>query len=215
MAFTHGLKWTGRDRSERLTGLGLARLPNCSESIRDLPGSFINEKLGRETLMWVVAASLISLMAIALLVGFHTGPHTHVLASAFGVIAAIWLVVMASEGRSLPLIIVLLIAVLLVSIGVGVLAWKGMSGQSTVGIGSRWSAIEGASGKAVTDLDPEGIVRVRGEDWSAQTLNGTVRAGGRVQVVNARGVHLEVWGEEIDPLPKPGIQGTASDGSQQ
>jgi len=169
---------------------------------------------GRETLMWVVAASLISFMAIALLVGFHTGPHTHVLASAFGVIAAIWLVVMASEGRSLPLVIVLLVAVALVSIGVGVLAWKGLSGQAAIGIGSRSSPIEGAEGKAVTDLDPEGIVRVRGEDWSAQTLNGVVRAGSRVQVVNAKGVHLEVWGEESDTLPKPRNQGTTSDGSQ-
>src|ERR1035438_10862133 len=102
--------------------------------------------------MWVVAGSLIALMAISLLVGFHTGPHTHVLASVFGVVAAIWLVVMASEGRSLPLVIVLLIAVLLVSVGVGALAWRGLSEQRKVGVGSRGASIEGAQGKAVTDL---------------------------------------------------------------
>ena len=165
--------------------------------------------------MWIVAMSLISLMAIALLAGFHTGPHTHALSSGLGVVAAIWLVIMAAEGRSLPLIIVLLVAVVLVSVGVGVLAWKGLQGGAAIGVGARPSSLEGEQGKAVTDLDPEGIVRVRGEDWSAQTLNGAIAAGGRIQVVNARGVHLEVWGEENDAGQRPGIQGTASEGSQQ
>ena len=63
-------------------------------------------------------------------------------------------------------------------------------------------SLEGAEGVAVGDLTPEGIVRVRGEEWSAVSVNGDVRAGCRVQVLRALGVHLEVWGEESEALPR-------------
>jgi membrane-bound serine protease (ClpP class) len=163
--------------------------------------------------MWIVAGVLIVLMLVALLAGFHTGPHTHVVAGVLGAVSAIWLVIMASEGRSLPLVIVLLVAVVLVSVGVTFLAWKGLEGQSALGAVRSGPAIEGASGKAVTDLDPEGVVRVSGEEWSATSLNGAVLAGDRIQVVNAKGVHLEVWGEEHAAPRRPQIPGTSSEGS--
>ena len=51
-------------------------------------------------------------------------------------------------------------------------------------------------GVAVTDLKPEGIVRVRGETWSATSLNGEQPAGTLIQVISVRGIRLEVWGEE-------------------
>ena len=56
-------------------------------------------------------------------------------------------------------------------------------------------SVEGAEGTAQTDLAPSGIVRVRGENWSADCVNGSVKAGGRVQVIKVNGVRLEVWGE--------------------
>ena len=149
--------------------------------------------------MWVVAAVLIAMMASAVLAGFHTGPHTHLVSSVIGVVAAIWLVIMAAEGHSLPLIIVLLIAVLLVAGGVGALAWRGLRGQAPDAADSSTSPLEGAPGKALTDLDPEGIVRVQGENWSATTLNGAIKAGDPIQVINSRGVYLEVWGESNLP----------------
>jgi hypothetical protein len=37
---------------------------------------------------------------------------------------------------------------------------------------------------------------VNGENWSAVSLNGTVRDRTRVQVVKVNGVRLEVWGED-------------------
>jgi membrane-bound ClpP family serine protease len=153
-------------------------------------------------------------MVLVSLLGFHTGPHTHLVAGVLGVVAAVWLVVMAFEGKSLSVLLALIGAVLVVSAGVGVLAWKGLSAPPARAPGLRRSSIEGAEGKAVTDLDPEGIVRVRGEDWSAESLNGTVRAGTRVQVVNAEGVRLGVWGEENEALPNPGTAGTERDRSQ-
>jgi len=152
--------------------------------------------------MWLVAGLLIGLMVLGLLVGLHTGPHTHGVASVFGVAAAIWLIIMATQGHTLSLVIVLLVAVVLVTAGTLALTWRGLSDQDELVGGSKAGSLEGSQGTAVTDLGPEGIVRVRGEDWSAKSLNGQVHAGERIQVINAIGVRLEVWGEE-DGLPGP------------
>jgi membrane-bound ClpP family serine protease len=151
--------------------------------------------------MWVIAGLLLGLVVLVALVGFHTGPHTHLVAGALGLLAVVWLVVMALEGRSLSIVLVLMGAVLALSVGVGVLAWKGFSARSAQPFGIRQRSLEGAEGKAVTDLDPSGIVRVRGENWSAESLNGRVKAGAQVQVINAQGVRIEVWGEGNEALP--------------
>src|SRR5581483_11074521 len=42
----------------------------------------------KEAPMWVVAGVLVGLVVLASLVGFHTGPHGHVVASLLGVAAA-------------------------------------------------------------------------------------------------------------------------------
>lgn len=149
--------------------------------------------------MWIIAGVLLGLVVLASLVGFHSGPHAHVLAGVIGALAAAWLVVMAVDGRSAPVVWALLSADLVVSAGVGVMAWNGLSGRGTPRY--HLSSVEGAEGVAVSDLAPEGIVRVRGEQWSAVSVNGTVRAGTRVQVLDAAGVRLQVWGEDAATLP--------------
>lgn len=149
--------------------------------------------------MWIVAGVLLGLVVLASLAGVHTGPHTHLAAGVLGVVAAVWLVVMAADGRSAPILWVLLSADLIVSAGVGIMAWFGLSGRATAG--HRPVGLQGAEGVAVGDLTPEGIVRVRGEEWSAVCVNGAVRAGTPVQVLGASGVRLQVWGEDADSLP--------------
>lgn len=49
----------------------------------------------------------------------------------------------------------------------------------------------GAHGRAVTDCDPEGQVRVKGQLWRAYCRGG-IRAGGHVTVSAMRGLELEV-----------------------
>ncbi len=149
--------------------------------------------------MWIIAGVLLGLVVLTSLVGFHSGPHAHVVAGVIGVLAAAWLVVMAVDGRSAPILWALLTADLVVSAGVGVMAWFGLSGRATAG--HRLTSLEGAEGVTVSDLAPEGIVRVRGEQWSAVSVNGTLQAGTRVQVLRTSGVHLEVWGEEAEAVP--------------
>ena len=51
----------------------------------------------------------------------------------------------------------------------------------------------GSEGVTVTELAPAGVVRVRGENWSATSMHGNVPAGHRIQVIEASGVRLGVW----------------------
>jgi len=50
----------------------------------------------------------------------------------------------------------------------------------------------GKVGVAVTDLAPEGIVRVESETWSASVEGPGVRAGEKVQVLPVEGLRLRV-----------------------
>jgi membrane-bound serine protease (ClpP class) len=50
----------------------------------------------------------------------------------------------------------------------------------------------GARGRAVTTLAPVGTVLVRGEEWSAEAVQGTVNAGEEVTVMGRDGLRLRV-----------------------
>jgi membrane-bound serine protease (ClpP class) len=50
----------------------------------------------------------------------------------------------------------------------------------------------GQRGIALSDLAPDGQVRVDLEDWSAVTERGEIRAGEAVRVIGISGVHLRV-----------------------
>ena len=152
--------------------------------------------------MWVVAGVLIGIVILSSLAGFHAGPHAHFVAGAVGVLAAAWFVVMMADGRSGPVLWALLSADLVVASGVGMTAWKGIKSLSIAG--HHLAPLESAEGVALSDLAPVGVVRVRGEDWSAASVNGTVRMGEKVQVIRADGVRLEVWGEDAE---QPSIEG--------
>lgn len=147
--------------------------------------------------MWVIAGILLGLVILGSLLGFHAGPHVHGAAAAIGALAAAWLLIIAAAGSPPSALWVLLSADVVVSGGVGVLAWKGLAHQRRGAPPSPLLALEGAEGVAISDLNPDGIVRVGGENWSATSVNGSVTAGGAVQVLRTRGVRLEVWGEHI------------------
>ena len=154
--------------------------------------------------MWVIAGILLGLVVLASLIGFHVGPHAHVAAGVLGAVAAIWLIVMVLDGRSAPLLWALLGADLVVSGGIGTLAWKALTTPEISVKGRHLISPDGAEGVALGDLDPDGIVRVNGENWSAVALNGTVKAGSPVQVLRTAGLRLEVWGGDL--LGPPGAR---------
>jgi len=50
----------------------------------------------------------------------------------------------------------------------------------------------GTVGFAVTDLSPSGTVRIRGEDWTADSDGEPIREGEPVRVISRKGLHLRV-----------------------
>jgi membrane-bound serine protease (ClpP class) len=53
-------------------------------------------------------------------------------------------------------------------------------------------ALIGSNGKAATDLNPNGTVRVKGEFWEATAKNGWIKKGENVKVVDMEGMFLIV-----------------------
>jgi membrane-bound ClpP family serine protease len=150
--------------------------------------------------MWAVAGVLFGLVVLASLVGFHVGPHAHAVAGGIGLACAAWLLVMFAMGQTAPLLYVLLGADVVISAGVGTVAWKGFQSLREQGEGHGVRKLDGEEGVAITALNPTGIVRVRGENWSATSLNGSVAAGTAIQVIDGSGVFLRVWGAETTAL---------------
>lgn len=165
--------------------------------------------------MWIIAGLLLGLALVTSLIGFHSGPHTHVVAAVIGFLGAGWLLFMASDGRSAPLLWVLFGADVAISAGIGTMGWVAVRRSGELGRRFPVGRLEGAEGVAVTDLTPEGIVRIRGEEWSASSVNGTVAAGSRIQVLQG-GVRLEVWGEPPDGAPSAALElPSASEGASE
>jgi membrane-bound ClpP family serine protease len=148
--------------------------------------------------MWVVAEVLLGAMVLLAVLGLHFGPHSHLASAAFGALAAIWLLVMVATTQAGPLVFTLLGVDAFVSTILFVTA-RHVTHLPPAG---RLTSIEGREGIAVSDLSPDGIVRVGGEEWSAHAVNGTVARGEPIAVVEANGVRLKVWGTHV-----PGIEG--------
>jgi membrane-bound ClpP family serine protease len=146
--------------------------------------------------MWLVAEFLLGFVVLATLAGFHVGPHSHLAAGVMGVIAAIWLLIMAATGQAAPLLWIVLGADVAVSGAVGTMALHGIQTSRLSTHALPGGRIVGAEGIAETDLSPEGIVKVRSESWSATSLNGLIPKGTKVQVIESSGVRLGVWGED-------------------
>jgi membrane-bound ClpP family serine protease len=150
--------------------------------------------------MWIGVGILLGLVVVATVLGFHFGPHGHVAGVVLGAVSAIWLLVMATTGQARPILWVLLGADVAISGGLGALAWNGLRYAVHEGDGRPHMSVVGSEAVAVTALEPSGIVRVRGENWSATSMNGSVPAGARVQVIESSGVRLSVWAEDNEAL---------------
>ncbi len=154
--------------------------------------------------MWIVAGILLAVVVAGFFAGLHVGPHAHVPAAVAGVLAAVWLIAMALLGDAEPLLFVLLGADVTVTAVLGVGAVKVLRSPEALSEQNKPPpSSEGKMGTAVTALQPDGIVVVGGEQWSAVSVNGNVAAGAPVQVIRATGVRLEVWGEDNPMLASP------------
>jgi membrane-bound ClpP family serine protease len=144
----------------------------------------------------LVAFSILVVVAVGVAVGAHTGPHGVVAAGALGVLASIGFVVGVTElvpaGSRPALAWFLLAGTAFVSAGAlvaGAVALPALRRrQPAFAPGRLW----GADGVAVTDLTPEGTVRVRGETWTAESMSGRLPAGAAIEVIEVEGLRLRV-----------------------
>jgi membrane-bound ClpP family serine protease len=147
---------------------------------------------------WLIGAALVVMVATASLSGVHAGGH-----GLFGPIIAIglavgWFTAAADAGATSGTAWWLAgtcAAVCIASVSLALPALRYRRMQPTVGVPAR----PGEAGRAVTDLDPVGVVQLGGESWTAESVSGRVPAGSEVHVVSTEGVRLRVWSEEGKP----------------
>ncbi|MGH9103515.1 MAG: NfeD family protein [Acidimicrobiales bacterium] len=164
--------------------------------------------------MSAAAVALVVLVAIALVVGLHGGPHGLLAAGAVGAVASVGLLVgflLAAGPGATVAVWALLAGAALISAGA-----FASGALSVAPLRHRPPAVEpgrlwGADGVAVTELRPLGTVRVRGETWTAESLSGAVPAGAPVHVVEVEGLRLRVWsdsGSTTGPVASLGEEGS-------
>ena len=91
----------------------------------------------------------------------------------------------------------------LLEFGETMLTWRwSQRGQAKVGP----EALVGATGRAITECRPEGMVRVHGEDWRARCEAG-VDPGERIRVLALEHLILTVAPLEPKLVPKPPAEG--------
>ena len=144
---------------------------------------------------WLIGAVLVVMVAAASLTGAHAGGHGLLGPVAAVALAIGWFVAAVGAGASSGAAWWLAgtcVAVCAASLSVALPALRYRKMGPATGFGAR----AGEPGRAVTPLDPTGVVQVHGETWTAESLSGRVPAGAEVRVVSVDGVRLRVWSEE-------------------
>ncbi len=99
------------------------------------------------------------------------------------------------------------------SLVIGILAGNLVLDVAIYRVGSRilrkrpvpgFSDMSGSRGRAIAPLDPEGLVMVEGEIWSAQTTDGRIESGAKIVVVRQEGLKLFVRPASSEPSNRQG-----------
>jgi membrane-bound serine protease (ClpP class) len=174
--------------------------------------------------MEFLALVILVVVAVAVAVGVHTGPHGMVAAGGLGVAASVAFVIgvvaLAPSGSRTAIGLGLLAAAGAVSAAAlvaGLIALPALRRHQPAMAPSR---LWGADGVVLTDLNPLGTVRVRGESWTAESLSGPLPAGTAVHVMEVEGLRLRVISDDAQmehdgPTGQIGRDPAASEGAAQ
>jgi membrane-bound ClpP family serine protease len=144
------------------------------------------------TVMWATGTVLVVLLAATTLLSAHAGGHAWFVPLPAFALAVLWALTASSHSAAASWALVALTAA---ASGGGVVLAATALRQRLRGELAFLPSLRGATGVAITDLTPVGVVQVGGETWSAESVSGPLPAGAPVHAVNARGVRLEVWSE--------------------
>ena len=150
----------------------------------------------------VIAVLFLLLVVFAVLVvGLHGGPHTSIAAGVAGfTAAAVFLLFPSIAGsNSLNLVGELIVgSVLVLTIVTVLFGLRSLRSRSAIMQTSSAQNLWTSTGVALSDLNPEGSVRIAGETWSAEALDEPIQAGTQVFVVEVDQLHLRVQADPLD-----------------
>jgi membrane-bound ClpP family serine protease len=143
-------------------------------------------------LRYVTGAILLALLVATGLLAAHAGGHAWFVPLPAFALAVAWAFTATSHSPGTAWTLVALTATASAAgLVVAATALRQRQQDEFALLPSVW----GATGVAVTDLTPIGIVQVGGETWSAESVSGPLPAGAPVHALKPRGVRLEVWSE--------------------
>jgi membrane-bound serine protease (ClpP class) len=99
-----------------------------------------------------------------------------------------WLLPEFDISISFPVLVGIMVAWAAFAISLFVFTTQTLKKQVPVGLPS----MIGAKGKAASSLDPEGMVRIKGELWVATVAEGDISAGENIEVIGEDGLKLVV-----------------------
>ena len=140
----------------------------------------------------MTGAVLVVLLAATALLSAHAGGHAWFVPLPAFALAVLWALTASSHSAGAGWALVALTAA---ASGGGVVLAATALRQRLRGELALLPSLRGATGVAITDLTPVGVVQVGGETWSAESVSGPLPAGAPVHALKARGVRLEVWSE--------------------
>jgi membrane-bound serine protease (ClpP class) len=103
---------------------------------------------------------------------------------------AIWQGALPAFGIRLHVALMVLVMVAWAAFGTWLFIFTTRILKKQVDAGT--SFMTGATGEAVRDLDPNGMVRIKGELWQAVSAEGKIGVGEEVEVVSQNGLKLSV-----------------------
>jgi membrane protein implicated in regulation of membrane protease activity len=168
----------------------------------------LSSVVGPAALVWAGVAVLATLMAATLVVSAHAGGHAWFVPLPGAVFTVMWFVAVVGGHRSAASW--WLLAAGAAFSGVAVIVAVGVLRARVTGRRISVASLVGAEAVVVHPLELVGIVRLRGETWTAESLSGPLAVGTTVHVVRAQGLRLLVWSEAGDV---PGVESLMGSGS--
>ena len=157
-------------------------------------------------LPWVVGALLALATVGVIVLGIHAGGHGWFVPLPVVVLAAAWALAASAGDAARPASWALACLTLLAAFGAAALVAPAIAYRHVLGPPRGPEALVGAQGVALGRLEPTGVVNVKNETWTAESLSGPLPAGATVHVVKVEGLRLLVW-SEAGTIPGPDVLG--------
>lgn len=150
--------------------------------------------------MVLLAVALLVVLLLAFAIAFHLGPHHMIVSSgiAFAIsTTGIVLLLSSSSVATAEFLWTALISILVLSSLGLLLGVKSLKSLSSITSPQSDTPLPGSPATAVTELAPDGVVKVGNETWSACSIGKNIPSGTLLMITEVNGLKLTV---AVDPL---------------